>query len=90
MLSIIKLCLNLLIEIMSIFVLVRCFLSWLPFGRENKIVDFIYQVTEPLMAPARNLLAKTPLGQGGFMLDLSPILVILFLDFVIRPLINLI
>ncbi len=89
MLSLIKTCLNLLIEIMSMLILVRCIVSWLPFGRDNKIIDFLYQVTEPLMAPARRLLAKTPLGQGGLMIDFSPILVLLVLDFVIRPLINL-
>lgn len=37
-------------------------------------------VTEPLMAPIRKLLYKSPLGGPGMMLDISPIIVLFIIQ----------
>ena len=54
----------------------RCILSFVSPDPRNPIVQFIYNVTEPLMAKVRN---KMP--QFG-MLDLSPIVVLIGLQIV--------
>ncbi len=56
-------------------ILVRVILSWVAPDPDNPVVRIVTQVTEPIMAPARKLLPP----MGG--LDLSPILVLLLLQF---------
>lgn len=60
----------------TFLILVRCILSWLPFGRGNALVRFIYEMTEPVLYPFRRLL-------GGFMvgIDFSPVLAVMVLEF---------
>ena len=65
---------------LEFMVLVRCILSWLPLNFNNPIVGFIMSVTEPLMAPIRKLLYKSPLGGPGMMLDISPIIVLFIIQ----------
>lgn len=89
MLSVVRTALFYLVEAIELLILARCLVSWLPIDRSNKIINFLYQVTEPLLAPVRNLLSRTPLGRGGFMLDLSPIIVFFVLQVVVVPLIRL-
>ncbi|NLY52727.1 MAG: YggT family protein [Firmicutes bacterium] len=58
-------------------------MSWLPnVDYYNPMVRFIYDVTEPVLAPFRQLLPSV----GG--IDFSPILVFLVLDFVRRILLQ--
>ncbi len=75
---------NLIFQIYSYLVLARVLLSWFPVDRNNPIIDFIYRVTEPILAPFRVVI---PLGMMG--LDLSPILAFFFLDIFRRLLIKL-
>lgn len=63
-------------QIINFLIMVRILLSWVGRGVSNGFTDFIYQVTEPLLAPFRNLQYK--LGLNG-PLDFSPILLILAL-----------
>jgi len=61
----------------------RIIMSWLPnVDYYNPMVRFIYDVTEPVLAPFRQLLPSV----GG--IDFSPILVFLVLDFVRRILLQ--
>jgi len=55
---------------------------------DNVVVRFIYQVTEPILAPARELIDKTPIG-GNMMVDFSPIIVWLVIDYIIIPLLKI-
>ena len=56
----------------SVFIMIIA--SWIASGSYNPIVSVAQQIAHPLMAPAQRLLPNI----GGF--DLSPILVILFLN----------
>jgi len=56
-------------------IIIRAILSWITPGYNNPIMAVIYQLTEPLMAPVRRLIPS----MGG--LDLSPIVLILGLQF---------
>lgn len=49
----------------------------------NKFVAFIYSVTEPILAPARELLNR--IFKRRLMVDFSPMLVWVLLDYVIVP-----
>jgi len=79
---IIRVALYYMVQIVEYLILARCIISFLPISRENKFISFLYQVTEPFLAPIRALLAKTPLGGGGFMLDLSPIIAFFVLELI--------
>lgn len=64
--------------ILSIYVwviIIRALISWVNPDPYNPIVQFLYTITEPVMAPIRNRLP----GIGGF--DISPIVVILVIFF---------
>ena len=76
---------NTVFRIYSYLIIARIFLSWIPIDRYNPIVQFIYKVTEPVLAPFRIII---PLGGMG--LDLSPIIVFFLLNLLQRGLINLI
>lgn len=53
----------------------RILVSWLPVDPYHSVVQFLFQVTEPILAPFRRL----PLRLG--MLDLSPLLAFFMLSF---------
>lgn len=59
-------------------ILVRIILSWFPM-RPNQIMTFVYNLTEPILGPARKMLDKSPLG-GGMMIDFSPIIALFLLS----------
>ncbi len=69
-------------------IIARAILSWVNPDPYNKIVQFLYRVTEPVLAQVRRWL---PFGRMG--IDVSPIVVILaiyFLDeFLIKSMIEL-
>jgi len=55
----------------------RVVMSWINFGRDGifgKIYNIVFVFTEPLTLPIRKLILRSPLGEGGMMLDFSPIL----------------
>lgn len=75
----IKIALSILLRIIDSLILVRVLLSFFPTLQSSKISYFIYQMTEPIMAPCRAILDKLGLGMG--MIDFSPILAFLILGF---------
>jgi YggT family protein len=75
---------NLLFRLYSYAILARIVLSWIPLERNNLVVQFIYKITEPILAPFRIIL---PLGGMG--LDLSPIIVFFLINLLQRAIINI-
>ena len=75
---------NGLLTIISLAIIIRAFLSWVyPVGRDpwSKI---LLDVTEPLLAPVRTLMSRLlPIP-----IDLSPIVVILFIQLLQRMLLS--
>ena len=70
-----------------IIMFARILLSWFPIppdGVMASIFSVLYSLTEPLLGPIRR--ALPPVAMGGMGLDLSPIIVILALQFFITPL----
>ena len=74
----IKISLGLLFRIIDSLILVRVLLTFFPTLQYSKVSNFIYQMTEPIMAPCRAILDKLGLGMG--MIDFSPILAFLLIN----------
>ena len=70
--------LQLMVYVFMVTIFVRIILSWVNPGAYNPAVSLLISLTEPIMAPARRLLPPI----GG--LDLSPMLVFLFLGLTLR------
>ncbi|NLJ88177.1 MAG: YggT family protein [Epulopiscium sp.] len=71
-------------KIINYLIVIRVILSWLPIDRQNPLVAFVYQLTEPILAPARKLLAKSSIGGSGLMIDFSPLIAMAIMYFVER------
>lgn len=76
----IKIALSLLLRIIDSLILVRVLLSFFPTLHSSKISYFIYQMTEPILAPCRAILDRLGLGMG--MIDFSPILAFILLSII--------
>lgn len=62
------------LNLVVFLILIRAVLSWFIRDLRNPIAAFVYQVTEPLLSPFRQIIQK--LGYNG-MIDFSPILLII-------------
>ena len=70
------------LQLATLAFIARALLSWFPIGRDSAIypvAQFIEAITEPVLAPVRRVLPRT--GQ----LDLSLIVVVVFISFVLTP-----
>ena len=65
-----------LLEFLWWLIVIRALLSWVNPDPYNKIVQFIERVTEPVLAPFRQLIPTHKIG-----IDLSPLIAILFIYF---------
>ncbi|CAK7021770.1 YggT family protein [Tissierella carlieri] len=66
-----------LLNLIEILIVVRIVLSFLNIHSENPFTRLVYELTEPVLGPARELIAKLGINIGIF--DFSPLLAILFL-----------
>lgn len=81
---------NLFIQILIYLILGRAILSWFvrnPYDTLGKIYTLIIQVTEPILAPCRKLLAR--FNMMGT-IDFSPVLALVVLEIIRRVVINII
>lgn len=73
-----KIALDKLIYIIEVLIFLRAILSFIVRDINNPIVSFVYQVTEPVLAPFRKLINKLNINTG--MIDFSPLVALLFLS----------
>lgn len=66
---------------LEILIFVRIILSWFPMGYNSAIGRFLYNMTEPILGPVRDMVNRSPLG-GGFGLDFSPIFALILMRLV--------
>ena len=69
-----------LLNLYSWVIIAAALITWVSPDPRNPIVQFLHKVTEPVLRPIRNLLP--PWKTGG--LDLSPLIVIIAIQFVDR------
>ncbi len=72
---------NVAIRVYAILLIVRILLSWIRHNPYQPVIKFIYEVSEPYLKLFRRIIP--PIG----MMDLSPIIALLVLDYLIRPLV---
>lgn len=70
--------------LVNILILIRVLLSWINFS--NSFANLIYSITEPLLKPFRDILDK----YVNLPIDLSPLLLIIFIEFMEKILMRLI
>ncbi len=64
-----------LVSLYSFIIFVRVLLTWIPgLDPYNPIVQFLHQITDPVMEPARRIIP--PIG----MMDISPIVVMVVMS----------
>lgn len=76
---------NLIFEIMNYAILGRVLISWIPVPKDNPLIRLLYQITEPILGPIRELIYRSPIGKN-MMIDFSPIIAFILLE-VIRNII---
>lgn len=64
-------------EVLEWLIIARVLLSWFRLDPYHPIVRFIYETTEPILAPLRRMMPR-----GTMPLDFSPIVAILALYFI--------
>jgi YggT family protein len=77
--------LRILLELVQWLIFARVIVSWLPIDKSNQFIVFLYQITEPILAPIRKLISKSSMG-SGLMVDFSPIIAFLLISFLMRML----
>lgn len=68
---------EILINLIEMLILIRIVLSFLNIHSDNIFTRIIYELTEPVLGPARELIASLRINTGMF--DFSPLLAIIFL-----------
>ena len=68
--------LDYILTILNWLIIIRALISWVNPDPYNVIVQFLYKVTDPILAPFRRLLPAYSIG-----IDISPIFALLFIWF---------
>ena len=64
-------------DLIQFLIMVRVLLSWIPHNPSGDIVKTIYQFTEPMLKPVRDLIPVNSIG-----IDFSPIIAFVLLGFI--------
>lgn len=71
-------------RVLNIAVLARVLLSWISVDRSNWLINFVYEITEPILSPIRRVAPSL----GG--LDLSPMIALILIQMMERVLLTII
>ena len=71
-----------LLDAVKLLLIIRCIISWIP-NFQNAFTDFIYKVTDPVLRPVQSVIEKLLKGQA-LMIDFSPIIVFVLIEFLQR------
>lgn len=66
---------------------IRIMLSWIRVSPYNRLVNIIYQLTDPILEPFRRLIERIGINTG--MIDFSPVIAFLFLQFLEGLILNI-
>lgn len=77
-----------LLQLYVLVIVITIVLSYFPASPDSTLLRaqlFFRRLTEPVLAPIRRFMPKV--GTGGMVLDLSPLVVILLIQWVIIPIV---
>ena len=72
-------------NLLQIIIIVRVVLSWISHNPSNQFIQIIYQISEPILKPIREIL---PLAGRGF--DLSPVVAFFLLGLLKKILLSVV
>lgn len=75
--------------IIEFAILARVLISWLPVPRENRLIQMLYTITEPILAPIRALIERSSFGKN-MMFDFSPIIAFLLIGIIRNVILSII
>jgi len=75
---------DLFFTLLSLAILARVLLSWVRVSPYHPAVQFLYQITEPILAPLRRIIP--PIG----MIDISPVIALFLLQIIQQVLVAVI
>ena len=75
---------DLFFTLLSLAILARVLLSWIRVSPYHPAVEFLYRITEPILAPLRRVIP--PVG----MVDISPVIALLLLQIIQKVLVAII
>jgi len=64
-------------ELLYLVLIIRIILSWVPHNPSNRIIQFIYQLSEPILRPFQSIVPSYKIG-----IDLSPLFAFIAIGFV--------
>ncbi len=67
---------NITFQVLMMVIFIRVILSWFPHNPYNPLIKIIYQISNPILNPVRNIIPPI----GG--LDISPIVVIFIIQII--------
>jgi YggT family protein len=67
--------LDLLLTVLGFAIIIRALLSWVQIDPYNPLVQILYQITEPILAPLRRFIPPI-----GGMMDITPIVALIILQ----------
>ena len=67
---------NIAFEILTIIIFIRVILSWFPHNPYQPLIKLIYQISNPMLNPIRNIVSPI----GG--IDISPIILIFIIQLI--------
>ena len=70
---------DMIFQALNLIIFIRVILSWVPHDMYNPLISIVYQVSEPILSPFRNLIPSHRVG-----IDLSPIFAFVALSFLRR------
>jgi YggT family protein len=76
---------NIFFQLIYYLIFIRVILSWIRPNPGNKLVIILNNLTDPILEPFRRLTQRFNIG---VMIDFSPIIAILAIQFIIHPLYN--
>ncbi len=79
---------DLLFRIMEYAILARVIISWIPIPRDNQFIRLLYQITEPILGPIRNMIQRSAMGRN-MMIDFSPIIAFILIGVIRNIIVNL-
>lgn len=76
--------LNILMYIIQGILFVRILFSWIRVDSLSRLIEILYHLTEPILAPIRVMVKHSIFGdrKGGLTIDISPLIAFIFLQFI--------
>jgi len=70
---------NAFFSVITMMLFIRVILSWFPMAANNRLMELLYVLTEPILVPIRNLVHRSPLGGPGMIIDFSVLIAFILL-----------